>query len=694
VTLALTVALALCAPGAASAQVSLANPPAGANNWSCRPSADRPDPVVLVHGLGATMGENWSYLSPLLAVHGWCVFALTYGVDPRDPYNGGVLPIERSAPELAAFVGRVLAVTGARKVDLVGHSEGTFMPEYWLKYLGGSREVNRYVALTPLYQGTNLAELGILRDLGEPLGVSQRIVSGFARYCGSCPEFLTGSPMVRELNAGAGGAAVPGVTYTTIPTRYDELVSPYRSGILNAPNVTNQVLQDVCRTDVSEHTAEAFDPVVAQVVMNALDPARARPVSCGGVPPLVGSPSPSAPGGSPSTGIPIPEKDPFYAVPGDLDRLQNGTVLASRPIKAVADPLPLPARAGQVKYKTTDNQNRATATVVTVMVPDLPWLEPGRRPLVVYQTAEDGVGTKCSPSYALRAGLSASDSNSEGQTAEIAAALARGWAVAAPDYEGIHSEFLGAPGEAHAVLDGVRAALRFRPDGLSARTPVALWGYSGGAYASSVAGEEQPDYAPELRLAGVALGGIPGSVRAELEAFSGTIAGGAIMVGIIGVDRSFPAARLTRYLTARGRALYAADQDACLNDAAQKSPFLTAADVGATPSVLNSPSVSKLLRSTSPDWYGSVPAEPVYDYHSPQDEFAPVGPDRLLVRRFCAAGVRVEHVEVPGEHIEGEAAGSPGAILWLSDRFAGRRAPDDCSRRGGLAGASGGPAAD
>ena len=30
------------------------------------------------------------------------------------------------------------------------------MPEYWLKYLGGAQYVDRYVAMTPLYQGTQL----------------------------------------------------------------------------------------------------------------------------------------------------------------------------------------------------------------------------------------------------------------------------------------------------------------------------------------------------------------------------------------------------------------------------------------------------------------------------------------------------------------------------------------------------------
>jgi triacylglycerol lipase len=280
---------AMIAAAPASAQSSLANPPAGANNFACKPSAAHPNPVVLVHGLGATMGENWSYLSPILAAHGYCVFALTYGLDPHSPlpFFGGTIPIEQSAPELGAFVDQVLAATGAQHVDLVGHSEGTFMPEYWLKFLGGAAKVNRYVALTPLYAGTNVLGAAMLRDAGQASGLSQLVLGLVSSFCGSCQEMIAGSDMVKMLNSGVGGAAVPGVTYTTIPTTHDELVVPYTSGILNAPNVTNEVLQDVCPNDVSEHAFEAFDPVVAQLVLNALDPAHATPVSCGTLPPLL-----------------------------------------------------------------------------------------------------------------------------------------------------------------------------------------------------------------------------------------------------------------------------------------------------------------------------------------------------------------------------------------------------------------------
>jgi pimeloyl-ACP methyl ester carboxylesterase len=265
-------------------------PPPGANDFGCKPSAAHPNPVVLVHGLGATMGENWATYAPLLANNGYCVFALTYGFNPNEQFVGGLQPMEQSSAELADFVQRVLAATGAQKVDLVGHSEGTVMPQYYLKFRGGAQYVDKYVAITPLYKGTTLLGIGNLEITFEKYfpQYAAAFAAGFGNFCGSCLEFLRGSAFLTHLYAD-GVYAVPGVTYTTIVTRYDELVTPYTSGLLTAPNATNIIVQKQCALDLGEHVAMAFDPTVGQDILNALDPAHKQPVPCRLVLPVVGA---------------------------------------------------------------------------------------------------------------------------------------------------------------------------------------------------------------------------------------------------------------------------------------------------------------------------------------------------------------------------------------------------------------------
>lgn len=273
------ISFTVAAPGFAVAAPQDAPP--GANDPMCRPVPAHPRPVVLVHGLGANAKENWSYLSPRLKAAGYCVFSLTYGVDPRTngwPYQpGGTVPMQQSAAEFDAFVDQVLGATGAAEVDLVGHSEGTVMPRYYLERLGGAAKVKRFVALTPLWRGTEVGGAAILRDAAATLGFGTAGVEAVASLCGSCPQFLRGSDYLNDLNA--DGEAIPGVEHTNIATRYDELVVPYTSGLMRDGG-TNIVLQKVCPLDFSEHALVAYDPVTDQLVRNALDPASAAPVKC------------------------------------------------------------------------------------------------------------------------------------------------------------------------------------------------------------------------------------------------------------------------------------------------------------------------------------------------------------------------------------------------------------------------------
>jgi triacylglycerol lipase len=258
-------------------------PPPGANDWSCRPSSAHPQPVVLVHGLFASMTDDWQTMSPLLANNGYCVFALTYGVPPDAQFPadqfGGQNAMEQSAGELSAFVDRVLAATGAKKVDVVGHSEGATMPDYYIEYLGGAKKVDRYVGISGVKHGTTLHGVATLATEFESLFGGPEPSLG---SCVSCPEFVVGSDYIKAIEARAPAHSV---VYTNITTRYDELVSPHTSGYLDGPNVTNITVQDDCPLDFSDHLSIVSSPRTGRMMLNALDPAHAQPVPCVAVAP-------------------------------------------------------------------------------------------------------------------------------------------------------------------------------------------------------------------------------------------------------------------------------------------------------------------------------------------------------------------------------------------------------------------------
>jgi hypothetical protein len=104
--------------------------------------------------------------------------------------------------------------------------------------------------------------------------------------CASCAQQIAGSPFLTALNA--DGGTRPGVHYTVIATRYDEVVTPYTSAFLAGPNVQNITLQDACPLDGSDHISVAYDQVALRLVENALDPGHPKAALCVPVLPVVG----------------------------------------------------------------------------------------------------------------------------------------------------------------------------------------------------------------------------------------------------------------------------------------------------------------------------------------------------------------------------------------------------------------------
>ncbi|GAB2915620.1 alpha/beta fold hydrolase [Rhodococcus aerolatus] len=248
----------------------------GTNDYSCRPSAAHPRPVVLVHGTYLNSYDDFAELAPALEAQGYCVFAPGYGGLPGSPLQA-TGDIAVSAGQVSGVIDDVLAATGATQVDVVGHSQGGMLPRYITKNLPDPGRIASVTALAPSSYGTTF--FGILPALHRLVG-DQAVGTVLGR---AIPQQRQGSDFLAALNA---GDPTPGdTTYTVIATRYDEVVTPYTNAFLPG-GATNILLQDTCPQDHTDHLGITYDPVTIATVLRTLDPTAPAPV-CVAVPPVV-----------------------------------------------------------------------------------------------------------------------------------------------------------------------------------------------------------------------------------------------------------------------------------------------------------------------------------------------------------------------------------------------------------------------
>lgn len=247
------------------------------NDYSCRSEAN-PNPVVLIHGLGATYYEDINILEDYLQKQGFCTFSLTYGAYPGFPFVGGLKPIKESSVEIADFVKSVKQKTGASKIDLVGHSEGAFQTLYVTKFGGVKDFIQRVFAIAPPTHGTtflSLYNLTVLPQLTRPLVDTILNTVG----CAACADLLPNGDAVAELDNGP--IAQEGVSYTILTSTNDQLVTPTTTSFVYEDGVRNLYVQDFCPLDQVGHIGEAYDPNVMELVRNALRDDLAGPKVCG-----------------------------------------------------------------------------------------------------------------------------------------------------------------------------------------------------------------------------------------------------------------------------------------------------------------------------------------------------------------------------------------------------------------------------
>lgn len=368
----------------------------------------------------------------------------------------------------------------------------------------------------------------------------------------------------------------------------------------------------------------------------------------------------------------------FYVAPDPLAEGSPGDVIRAEPMDAYLVPgVRLRARAWRILYRSTSALGEPTAVSGTVFLPQD--ARPHRTlPLIGYAIGTHGIGDKAAPSRLLPRGL-------DYEGALIAMVLARGWAVAVTDYQG-----LGTPGD-HTymvgralgpnVLDVMRAARNLQPDELPLDGPAAILGYSEGGYAAAWAAQLQPTYAPDVPLEAVVAGAAAANVETAGPRLSGSFFSFFIAYGGIGYAAAYPELELDPYLTPRSRQVIAMLRNSSIVEAIVRGPHFARASDLTDPNVLELPDWRRRLRENNLG--GTAPAAPVLLHHARGDQIVSFDQSTHLRDAWRGLGGDVRLYVTKGgfDHFSGAVAGVPIGLSWLARRLSGTgRAPRSAPR--------------
>jgi hypothetical protein len=359
---------------------------------------------------------------------------------------------------------------------------------------------------------------------------------------------------------------------------------------------------------------------------------------------------------------PLPTDDPFYASHENLAEIEPGALLDWRPIPVRGTRLKVAADSWQIRFRSTDTGGEPISSVATLLVPQARWQRRGPRPLLSYQCAIDSLGAKSDPSYTLRRG-------SQREAFLMALALRRGWAVVTSDFTGPNHGYGAGLIAARISLDGIRASLAFGPGGLDPTAPVGAWGYSGGGQATAWIAEQQPSYAPDVRLVAIAAGGVPTDRRA-LRRIDGGFFSGLALGAAVGIDREYPETKLEVILNDEGRRVVNEIAEMSVDELVAYFPFRSLRELTTEPDPFDTDGT----RATNEELRlgQRLPACAVYLYHSRHDQLVPIsGADELAViyqKGGIDVSLRRTHL---GEHIGAVISSTPGALRFLSSRLNG-----------------------
>ena len=407
------------------------------------------------------------------------------------------------------------------------------------------------------------------------------------------------------------------------------------------------------------------------------------------------------PSGAPERlAAPQPKDDRFYTYGGSaaLASIAPGTVLATRSIRYHILGVPTSLKTTQLLYRSTSQTGNPTVNVTSVIQP---FGQSDKTKVISYQSAYDSLNRNDQPSFAIAGGLTFGGIVPNVELAVFGLFLAQGYTVIVPDTEGQRADFAVGPEYGMNTLDSVRAAFNSPTVGLPGDAKIALLGYSGGAIASEWAAELAPTYAPDVnaRMIGAAIGGVFVHPAHNLHYIEGTYFwAGVLPMALIGIARAFEV-DFTTYLSADGLKLFHDMQATSIANVLGQPKYwrLKWADLvkPAYPTPESLPLfvtlANKLIMGT-----GGTPTIPLFIGQGangdlewtpgnkpgigPGDGVMIAGDVRTLARTYCENGTDVQYEQYDLlSHVTSVGMWLLQAIAWITDRFAGQPAPNNCS---------------
>lgn len=364
---------------------------------------------------------------------------------------------------------------------------------------------------------------------------------------------------------------------------------------------------------------------------------------------------------------------PFYSA--DLPAgTAPGTLLKTEPFSRN---LPAGSQAWKILYATTGRGGAVVPASGLVLAPkELP---EGPRPLIAWAHGTTGIARDCAPSLLP-------DALAAGAAPAVTQVVTMGAVMVATDYVGMGTEgpdpYLVGEGQAHSVLDSIRAVRQFNELALQPETVV--WGHSQGGAAALWTGILAPSYAPDAGVTAVAAMAPAANLTAMANSLQSLSIGSMLAAYVLQAYTDYyDDVRFNDYVSVAGRLPVRAMASRCIPDPSTTVSVAEALIIGSQ-LYLKDPTTGPLGRRLVENTPSAPLTMPVFLGQGEADPLVKPDGQREYVAQQCAVGTNLEFREYPGrDHLSLVAEDSPAIadlMAWTKARLDGVPAVGNCPR--------------